>query len=288
MFVAGEDDLQRRRLGDPCALERKGNAVKRSRFLALAGGMATSLALILTPVGAQASGAGIDAQINELMVLNGEPFATDAQRAAFVDDLEASASSLGLSLEAFVQTSLIEMREEAADEATESPEVSAMAGCETRKSIGDAVRIGDIFYSSSSRFGYTYGHTGIYYRQEYTVEALGPDFKSDSYVASESSVCTPATKLRVIYSNTGETLSYTRRVAAANKAFEDYRGKAYDSNHVANTTTDSSKLDCSELVWRAYKYSTVANVELNGDGGFGVFPRDIRDDNNTDAYATVS
>ncbi|MBP3222386.1 MAG: hypothetical protein J6M18_00455 [Actinomycetaceae bacterium] len=69
------------------------------------------------------------------------------------------------------------------------------------------------------------------------------------------------------------SLIQANRNKAANRA-KTYVGRAYNLKGFAFNKTANGKMNCSQLVWAAYK--TATGIDLDGDGGHGVYPRDIK------------
>ncbi|MBP3223200.1 MAG: hypothetical protein J6M18_04660 [Actinomycetaceae bacterium] len=132
---------------------------------------------------------------------------------------------------------------------------------------------GDIFYSPSST-----GHVGIYYTNSIIVEAPGVGKKSHS-----------AHRWNVKVNNGTEIMhvktSQANRNKAANRAFNSYRFRDYNMKGFAFNKTANGKMNCSQLVWAAYK--TTSGIDLDADGGHGVYPRDIKKSKWTQTYKTV-
>ncbi|WP_181193405.1 YiiX/YebB-like N1pC/P60 family cysteine hydrolase [Prauserella shujinwangii] len=150
--------------------------------------------------------------------------------------------------------------------------------CSKKKTVGNARNKGDIFHSYAKTAVYKHNHVGIYYTTKTVVEAPGKGSKSRSVTASTLKKCGPIYKMYV-------KAKQSSRDKAANYAYRNYRGKAYDTNFAFNKSSNSSKLNCSELVWKAYKYAV--NIELDSNGGPGVYPNNIKDDGSTVRYATI-
>ena len=53
----------------------------------------------------------------------------------------------------------------------------------------------------------------------------------------------------------------------------------------ANKSVNSDNYNCSQLVWASYK-SADSNIDLDADGGSGVYPKDIADSPMTHEYET--
>ncbi|RSN49474.1 hypothetical protein DMC64_02615 [Amycolatopsis sp. WAC 04197] len=155
---------------------------------------------------------------------------------------------------------------------------SSDKNCDRKVSVGNARYKGDIFHSAASTAWVKHNHVGIYYTTKTIVEAPGGDHKSWSRTASTHRVCGPAYKMYV-------KAAQSSRNNAANYAYNSLRGKPYDLSFFNNKSNGDANLNCSELVWKAYKRA--ANIELDSNGGPGVYPDDIKNDGSTVVYQTV-
>ena len=134
-------------------------------------------------------------------------------------------------------------------------------------SAGKAERVGDIFYSSNSTMGIAHGHTAIYVSQYTYVEATTPYVRKVN--ANEKEAPSPVYKYYV-----GWAWQSPNKYKAANFA-KSKIGKSYNYFFWNNKTVHANSYNCSQLVWAAYK-STDPNVDLDSDGGPGVYPTDIQ------------
>ncbi|SFB02625.1 Permuted papain-like amidase enzyme, YaeF/YiiX, C92 family [Amycolatopsis marina] len=155
--------------------------------------------------------------------------------------------------------------------------ISSDKGCSKKVRVGNARYKGDIFHSSAKTAGYNHNHVGIFYTTKTIVEAPGSGSKSQARTAATLNKCGPVYKMYV-------KAKQTSRNKAANYAYNNLRGKAYDNNFAFNKSSSNSKLNCSELVWKAYKKAV--NIELDSNGGPGVYPNNIKDDGSTVVYST--
>ena len=143
--------------------------------------------------------------------------------------------------------------------------------------MGQARYRGDVFYSSNSTFGYEHGHNGIYVSENEYVEATSPNVrrvKSDSEDAPA-----PAHKYYV-----GDDADSSEKDKAAAFA-EEQVGKGYNWVFFANKSVNSDNYNCSQLVWASYKNAD-SNIDLDADGGPGVYPKDIADSPMAHEYET--
>lgn len=156
---------------------------------------------------------------------------------------------------------------------------SNSGGCDTsKKEVGYGEEQGDVFFASSTH-GYDHGHVGLYSETDQITEAPGKDKKSGSFNAAGRTYCPGIEKMHV-------GTSSTNRGKAADYADSSLTGKPYDGMFEFNKNDDTSKLNCSELVWKAYKFT--ANVDLDSNGLTAVYPLDIKNSKLTDTYKTIS
>lgn len=134
-------------------------------------------------------------------------------------------------------------------------------------SAGKAERVGDIFYSSNSTIGIPHGHTAIYVSHDTYVEATTPYVRLVQ--ANMKEAPRPVYKYYV-----GWAWQSPNKYKAANFA-KSKIGKSYNYFFWNNKTVHANSYNCSQLVWAAYK-STDPNVDLDSDGGPGVYPTDIK------------
>ncbi|MBP3222801.1 MAG: hypothetical protein J6M18_02610 [Actinomycetaceae bacterium] len=75
----------------------------------------------------------------------------------------------------------------------------------------------------------------------------------------------------------------SKRVKAGTRAMT-YVGRPYNNKFWDNKKY-AGNMNCSQLVWAAYKSAT--GIDLDGDGGKGVYLRDIKKSSWTYTYAYV-
>lgn len=149
------------------------------------------------------------------------------------------------------------------------------ASCTKKVKVGDARYKGDIFYSHAKTAQVPHDHVGIFYTTKTVVEAPGGESRSQARTAATLNKCGPVHKMYV-------KAKQTTRNKAANYAYNELRGKKYDNNWYVNKINGSNEVNCSELVWRAYK---AAGIELDAHGT-AVLPVDIKNDGSTVIYST--
>lgn len=125
-----------------------------------------------------------------------------------------------------------------------------------------------------------FNHVGLYTKTDKITEALDNGVKTrtvgknmQEYPFNIYMVTTAAG------GNTRYLLSDRQEVASWAVA---QVGKKYDANFAnnkLNTTANNEKMNCSELVWKSWKFKK--GVDLDSNGGPGVYPNNIKDSNRT-------
>ncbi|MGZ2224334.1 YiiX/YebB-like N1pC/P60 family cysteine hydrolase [Glutamicibacter nicotianae] len=217
--------------------------------------------------------------LNELANLNPGTSVTELK-----DSLGEFAQDEGISLDEAVNRALSESKASVREAksvdslANRSVASAASSGGSGTVTLGSATRKGDLFVSPASTLFVQHGRTGIYYSTATIVEAPGTGKNSRSIAGSSVKVGKGAVKQYV-------STTATNRGKAANHAFNKLRGKGYNSNFAVNKSTTGSKMNCSQLVWAAYKAAT--GIDLDGNGGLGVYPYNIKDSSKTVTYKTL-
>lgn len=195
------------------------------------------------------------------------------------DDAAALAAELGLTPQQVLDQQLAEAQESvAAAGATDDGAIVAASSGGGNVPLGDAANKGDIFVSPASTLFVQHGHTGIYYTAKVIVEAPGAGKKSMYASASGKTVGKGTVKQHM-------SASQANRDKAANYAYNNMRGKDYNANFAFNRSVPAKTYNCSQLVWGAYKAAT--GIDLDSNGGFGVYPYNIRDSSKTVTYKTL-
>lgn len=198
---------------------------------------------------------------------------------------EASATS-GETVEAVLQSALNESRESTADSLSVSlaahdtavtTNSSSGGGGGTAVTLGAGNRTGDVFYSPASTLFIQHGHSGIYFSPDYIVEAPGTG-KVVRYISSQNVKVAPGAKKQTV------DASLTVRTKARDFAYSK-RGKPYNTNFAFNKKVTADKYNCSQLVWASYK--SAGSIDLDSNGGTGVYPANIRDSSYTTTYQTL-
>lgn len=153
--------------------------------------------------------------------------------------------------------------------------------------------VGDIFVTTNGLTvgARNFGHTGIYYRQNRILHAPGVQYRAQIQDIDQV-LMGPGTA----YMTT--SLSIQKQIDVAEYARDKYEGQYYNPLVFTNKIPDgltfsgtplnpSSLVNCSELVWSAYKKK--GGIDLDGETLntielFAVFPWDIERSNNTYTY----
>lgn len=153
--------------------------------------------------------------------------------------------------------------------------------------------VGDIFVTTNGLTvgARNFGHTGIYYRQNRILHAPGVQYRAQIQDIDQV-LMGPGTA----YMTT--SLGIQKQIDVAEYARDKYEGQHYNpliftnkipDGHVFSGTTlnPTSLVNCSELVWSAYKRK--GGIDLDGETLntielFAVFPWDIEKSNKTYTY----
>lgn len=154
---------------------------------------------------------------------------------------------------------------------------TARSGGSSTVLLGTATQTGDIFVSPASTLFVQHGHTGIFYNTRNIIEAQSPGKNSVYRTSADKRVGIGAEIQHV-------DRSCSVRKKVVDRAKKYYVGIKYDANFLTNKSSSSSALNCSELVWKAYKYG--ASIDLDATGGSGVYPYDIYVSKYTKTYRT--
>lgn len=147
------------------------------------------------------------------------------------------------------------------------PEKEVFGGSGGTVSVGSGTK-GNFYYTPSQTAYLNHGHVGMYYNSTTIVESVPSD-----------GVRTISTTKRKVDSSGAIVKSVdttkAKRNAAADWAYSQL-GESYSYNFATNRSTGhTGAKNCSKLIWSAYKLK--ASIDLDVDGGLGVYPRDVRD-----------
>ncbi|HGF7424392.1 TPA: hypothetical protein QFK82_000766 [Enterococcus faecium] len=190
--------------------------------------------------------------------------------------IDETARTMNISREEVIEISLSEL--ESAIEDTEKEMRHLRGGSSGNKKLGTALNKGDIFYTPSSTLGIPHGHVGIYYAFNRIVESIPETgVRNISYVGRNVE---PNAVMQSV------STTQAKRNAAANWANSRVGIDGYSYNFATNRqTAHTGAKNCSKLVWSAYLLN--AGIDIDRNGGTGVYPLDIRDSNLTRTYQTI-
>lgn len=139
--------------------------------------------------------------------------------------------------------------------------------------------MGDFYYTGSTTAYMNHGHVGMYYSKDLIVESV-PD----------KGVRTIATNKRLVDKGDAVVKSVNTSWQNKNDAAwwaKDRVGKDDYSYNFANNrnTSHYGAKNCSKLIWSAYKLH--GGLDLDKDGGAGVYPRDVRDAQKTSLIRNI-
>ncbi len=145
-------------------------------------------------------------------------------------------------------------------------------------SVGNS-NMGDFFYTGSYTAYLNHGHVGMYYSSNTIVESVPGD-----------GVRTISTTSRKVDKGDAVVKSVNTSWQNKNDAAwwaKDRVGKdSYSYNFATNrSTTHYGAKNCSKLIWSAYKLH--GGLDLDKDGGAGVYPRDVRDAKQTSTIRNI-
>ncbi|WP_051287440.1 YiiX/YebB-like N1pC/P60 family cysteine hydrolase [Paenibacillus taiwanensis] len=140
----------------------------------------------------------------------------------------------------------------------------------------DPSRKGTFFFQPASTLGIPHGHVGFYYSNSEIVESHIDGGVRKVSVSSRS----VASGARI------QAVNVTTK--AQDELAADWAngkvGGSYNLNFFNNRSCTGKSFNCSQLVWCAFKEK--ANIDIDQDGGWGVYPVDIRDSNKVSTLKT--
>ncbi|AND38337.1 MULTISPECIES: YiiX/YebB-like N1pC/P60 family cysteine hydrolase [Cytobacillus] len=137
---------------------------------------------------------------------------------------------------------------------------------------------GNIYYTDSYTAYYNHGHVGMYSTSDKIVEAVpGDGVRQIKYNGRNVEKNSIIQKVNV---------TSTQKSNAADWAVSQV-GDSYSFNFATNRLTghDGDK-NCSKLLWSAFTLK--ANIDIDNNGGLGVYPRDITASSYTSTIATIN
>ncbi|AUZ28525.1 YiiX/YebB-like N1pC/P60 family cysteine hydrolase [Bacillus cabrialesii] len=154
--------------------------------------------------------------------------------------------------------------------------MSIMGGSSGTKKLPTSAK-GNIYYTNSYTAYYNHGHVGMYSAADKIVESVPSDgVRQIAYNARD-----------VEDNSIVQTVNVTssQKTSAADWAVSKV-GDPYSFNFVNNRNTghDGAK-NCSKLLWSAFLLK--AGIDIDSNGGLGVYPRDITSSSYTATIMTI-
>ncbi|WP_432354385.1 YiiX/YebB-like N1pC/P60 family cysteine hydrolase [Sporosarcina sp. A2] len=228
-----------------------------------------ALTLTTTMLFSQAGIVSANSGVDEILKLQ-----PDISEQELLQDVRMIASNTGQSEQSILDQIYTELKN---DQKKGNKEKSELSGRSAYGATGGTVSVGSSakgnFYYTPSQTAYlNHGHVGMYYTSTTIVESV-----------PSAGVRTISTTARKVDSSgamvKSVTTSSANRTNAANWANSQV-GKSYSYNFATNrSTAHTGDKNCSKLIWSAYKLN--GGLDLDVDGGLGVYPRDVRDAKST-------
>lgn len=252
------------------------------------------LSLTTTAFAASSEEDAKQAVVNYMVAINSQIgyYMTAEEESVLADQVDASAQVYCNQYGITMEEAYNQLLEELQTSLPLSEGMQARSGGGELKSLPSATA-GDIFYVDSNS---AWNHVGLYQTSTVIVEAMPDDgvqfwsiYNQESYqepVENPADNSNDSCILRVssLSSTTrGNVATWPSNNITAGTPYDyDFLNNKSDYYTVNMGTTDmpnyvtypeSDAYNCSELVWKAFK--KVASVDLDNNGGLGVYPNDI-------------
>lgn len=186
-------------------------------------------------------------------------------------DVKAIAENTGDTENAVLQQIYKELKADN-DQGEAEKVANATGGSGGTVSVGTSSQ-GNFFYTDSQTAYLNHGHVGMYYSSGTIVESVPSagvrTISTTSRLVDQGGACVKSV-------NT----TSTNRTNAANWAYSRVGIDGYSYNFATNRSTSHyGDKNCSKLIWSAYMLN--GGLDLDKDGGLGVYPRDVRDASQT-------
>ncbi|MGW5982717.1 YiiX/YebB-like N1pC/P60 family cysteine hydrolase [Bacillus mycoides] len=228
------------------------------------------------PMTAYAEKSGVEIYLQEIVKLQ-----PDVAPEQVLKEAETLAESQNMKVEEVLKAYLKEATNNTIEGQKETEKTNEKSDFQTLGGSGGVYTItnstkGNIYYTPSQTAYLDHGHVGLYYLPDTIVESV-----------PSTGVRTIKTSNRLVDAGAViQTVSTStqNKENAVNWAYSEV-GEPYSYNFMNNRNTghDGAK-NCSKLVWSAFLLK--ANIDLDKDGGLGVYPRDIRDSGYTSTIKT--
>ncbi|MFD3449510.1 hypothetical protein ACFDTO_33565 [Microbacteriaceae bacterium 4G12] len=239
--------------------------MKKLRTLVLTIGLMTSAAAVPTVTFA---GSEEVPYLNEIKKLQ-----PDVSTSELLSSIDAISKNTGSAKADVSKQILKELKADDAQGVKEKMQkVSQKGGSGGTVSVGNS-STGNFFYTASYTAYLNHGHVGMYRTSSEIVESV-----PGSGVRRISTTARLVDKGDAVVKSVNT--SSTNKSNAAAWANSRVGVDGYSYNFATNRTTSHyGDKNCSKLIWSAYKLN--GGLDLDKDGGLGVYPRDVRDASQT-------
>lgn len=235
--------------------------MKKLHALALTMGLMISVAVVPTATSAENKNLPY---LNEIKKMQ-----PDLSTSEIISSINEMAKNTGNTNEAIAKQIFKELKaDEEQGKKDASKKVNTLGGSGGTVSVGNS-STGNFFYTGSYTAYLNHGHVGMYYSSSQIVESV-----------PRSGVRTISTKSRLV--DKGDAVVKSVKTTSLNKSkaagwVKSRVGKdGYSYNFATNRyTSHYGDKNCSKLIWSAYKLN--GGLDLDKNGGAGVYPRDVRD-----------
>ena len=134
---------------------------------------------------------------------------------------------------------------------------------------------GDIFFTDNSK---SWNHVGMYTTADIIIEAM-PEYgvlENSRYDSRTHQDCVDDSHDQscIMYVDGADDDDISDAIDWA----RDYIGCSYDDNFLnnkKNTSSQNEAFNCSELVWKSYRFGAPSAFDLDSNGGSSVYPNNI-------------
>lgn len=216
-------------------------------------------------------GINVSATTKTEQILSSMPGVTAEELTQSIKDTSAS---LGMSEDEVIDQILSEMNAAKDESTNENPYGIMTLGTYT---LDAARNTGDMFFENSSTLFVNHGHVGIYHSRDTIIESWPGDgvrtmSRFNKQVNSGSKIFT--------LNGVSQNIKNNAAIWAMSQV-----GCNYSFNFANNRNTPlTGDKNCSKLVWAAYK--SAGNLDIDTNGGIGVYPKDILNYSQSSVYKT--
>ncbi|MBY0596507.1 hypothetical protein [Bacillus bingmayongensis] len=245
--------------------------MKKLHALALTMGLMTSAVVVPTATFAESDDLPY---LNEIKKMQ-----PDLSTSELISSINEMAKNTGNTKEAITKQIYKELKaDEAQGKKEANKKINTLGGSGGTVSVGNS-NMGDFFYTGSYTAYLNHGHVGMYYNSNTIVESVPGDG-----VRTLSTTARKVDKGDAVVKSVNTTWQNKNDAAWWVKSRVGKDGYSY--NFATNRTTGHyGAKNCSKLIWSAYQLN--GGLDLDKDGGAGVYPRDVRDAKQTSVVRNI-